>query len=333
MNKLVTLFILSFILSTTACVKDYDPGFDEHVPKLVLNSVFSTDSVFIVNLSTSRSITENTDLNTIEGAKVELFENGQKIEELQASSYQDTSYIYTQFGEELEITTYTTYLSSIRPTPGKSYSIEASKEGFENVYAESQTPTNLTDVVITADLTPTVGAYEEVYLRGNIYVDIDDVAGEKNFYEFQLFLTQEDSIFEYNFENDTIYYTGEVSTSRYKLYANVSDGSGSGSFDDEFELSPKPSQFSDVTFDGTTKRFVLNDVYLYNLEGFATAAYVELELRSVSEDYYNYFTSYEKQSYNQGNFLAEPVIVYNNIENGYGVFAGYSTTVFPIDLE
>lgn len=334
MNKLVTLLALCLLFSTTACVKDYDPGFDEHVPKLVLNSIFSTDSVFVVNVSASRSIAENSDLSTVTGVKMELFENGQKIEELQETSYNDTSYIYTQFGEMVEdITTNTIYLSSIRPTAGKNYSIQASKEGFETIYADSGTPKELTSVVIDYDLTATTGAYEEVFLQGNIYVDINDVAGEKNFYEFQLFLTQQDSIFEYDFANDTVIYTGEISTSRYELYANVSDGSGAGALDKEFDLGPQPSQFSDVTFDGTTKRFVLNDVNIYTFDNFGSRASVNLEVRSVSEDYYNYFTSYEKQAYNEGNFLAEPVIVYNNIENGYGVFAGYSTTIFPIDFE
>ena len=48
------------------------------------------------------------------------------------------------------------------------------------------------------------------------------------------------------------------------------------------------------------------------------------ELRSVSENYYQYHTSLARQEESKDRPFAEPVSVFSNIENGLGIFAGYS---------
>jgi len=48
-----------------------------------------------------------------------------------------------------------------------------------------------------------------------------------------------------------------------------------------------------------------------------------IELFSLSYDAYMYFATSQEQMYAGGPF-SEPVVVYNNINEGYGIFAGYS---------
>lgn len=49
-----------------------------------------------------------------------------------------------------------------------------------------------------------------------------------------------------------------------------------------------------------------------------------LEVVTMSKDYYNYQKSYINQVVNISNPFASPIEVYTNIENGVGIFAGYS---------
>lgn len=315
-----------------ACVRDYDPGFDDHISRLVINSVFAADSSLVVSVSNSKSITDNTSIESLDGVTVELFEDGQKIENLSLEIKTDTNYIYTPTGESMSIVTSNSYTSDHKASAGKTYSITASKEDFETITAITEVPNHLMNVTINTDnltIEETTNEYESSLLRGEIFVDIIDAPNEKNFYEFKLYSIYIDSNYIYYYENDSLAFTG-IQAYRNESYITVSDGSGDNTLSDEFDIDAPIMQFSDVTFDGTIQRFILKDLYLNasNASNFE----MELEVRSISEAYYNYFTSYNKQSYNQGNFLAEPVIVYSNIENGYGIFAGYTSTVFPIDF-
>lgn len=50
---------------------------------------------------------------------------------------------------------------------------------------------------------------------------------------------------------------------------------------------------------------------------------MELQINKVSPAYYNYKETLALQSSINNNPFAEPVSVYSNIRNGYGIFAGY----------
>ena len=61
---------------------------------------------------------------------------------------------------------------------------------------------------------------------------------------------------------------------------------------------------------------------------------IEAELRSVSKDYYTYHTEgYRHETNGDNTFLNDPTVVSNNIENGFGVFAGYTTRSYRAVLE
>jgi Domain of unknown function (DUF4249) len=49
-------------------------------------------------------------------------------------------------------------------------------------------------------------------------------------------------------------------------------------------------------------------------------------LRTVSKDYYDYHLHLSRQQLQQDSFFLTPVVLFNNIENGYGIFAGYQLT-------
>ena len=51
-----------------------------------------------------------------------------------------------------------------------------------------------------------------------------------------------------------------------------------------------------------------------------------IELRAVSKEYYQYFSTISRQNGVSDMPFADPVIVYDNINGGQGVFAGFSTS-------
>ena len=80
--------------------------------------------------------------------------------------------------------------------------------------------------------------------------------------------------------------------------------------------------FSDEIFNGKTYTFnfeIDNSFY----KGYDKHELIFL-LKHLTEAQYKHQVSRELQNWNDGNPFAEPVPVYNNIENGFGIFAGYS---------
>jgi len=334
-NKLIFSFLIAIVMigSFASCVREYDPGFDDHVPKLNVNAVISPDTTITFGVYLSRSTVDTNDVERLRGAIIDLYEDGQKIETITEAVIQDSFLVYYDIGEERwEYYESVSYTSTTEPIVGKNYRIEVNKSGYETAIAETHIPMQTPAVNPETDglrleEVDSGGGFTEKSIEGNLYVDIDDVAGEKNFYEFALYVTYIDSLFEYDEINQELIFDQLISA-RQKISVEVSN-STTTSASDNFGFDAPVSQFSDVRFDGQRTRFSFRNIEAY----IPTNDFeLELEVRFVSEEYYNYFTSYDKYNYNQGNFLAEPVIVFNNIENGYGVFAGYNLVVFPVEF-
>jgi hypothetical protein len=62
-----------------------------------------------------------------------------------------------------------------------------------------------------------------------------------------------------------------------------------------------------------------------------------IQLKNVTEEYYLFKTSYLQGLYNQKENalygMGEPMNVFTNIENGYGVFAGYNDHIVQFAVQ
>ena len=56
-------------------------------------------------------------------------------------------------------------------------------------------------------------------------------------------------------------------------------------------------------------------------------------LRTLSEDQYRYQRTRILQEFSEGDPFSEVVPVYTNVENGFGIFAGYSSDSVMVDIE
>lgn len=71
------------------------------------------------------------------------------------------------------------------------------------------------------------------------------------------------------------------------------------------------------------KDFVLDDNSLIR---------VQVELRTINEEYYRYHSTLTRQLIIRQDPFAEPVTIYNNIEGGFGNFSGFSPFISSSDL-
>jgi hypothetical protein len=207
---------------------------------------------------------------------------------------------YSDFGQ---------YTSSSEKSPqvGKHYELIASAPGFESVSAQSSLP---------APVQIANTAFEWKFNQGtqsdyNYVIDVtfkDDPAVE-NFYEFKLFI-------QYEWFNpqtqDTIKQYSEV-------YIYTDDpGMNNESIDGVL--------FDDKLINGKDTKLRLKGGS-YN--GDNTKFY--LVMRSLNEDLYRYTLTTKLQGYSSGDPFAQPVHVYNNIANGFGIFGGYYETGVKIN--
>jgi len=163
----------------------------------------------------------------------------------------------------------------------------------------------------------------------SVSVNIKDDPDEENFYEVKLLLKL--------FFNDSV--TNTVYQVPIYSYDPVVKN------EEILDYSPAILPFSDKLFNGQTKTidFLYHPPWL-NMSGdgehntYSYGSYrVIVVFREISQQMYYYRKSMIRHLYNQqtDNFevLGDPVQLWSNIANGYGIFAGYTQYVDTIYVE
>lgn len=296
--------VISFVLTCCQTVVELD--LPEKPASLVVNGFFNPDSVFSVSVSKSQYILDNAPITKINNAVVSVFDGDVFLEQL--SFYSDGNYFSSQ---------------NIKPQAGKKYKLTVSASGFNQAEATDAAPagTEITGVD-TGNFFFENEKYFEVKIR------FRDNPAENNFYHLQLFGSFRFFIFDSTGQQviDTISYNEPTEFQSRDLI-----------FDDKNWFDNSGAMFSDELF--ATKGEYQLSVYLYAYSyspDTAMGSYsfdeLEVSLKSVSRDYYRYVVSYQKYKESNGNPFAEPVQVFNNVSNGFGIFAGYSGTRYTINL-
>lgn len=152
----------------------------------------------------------------------------------------------------------------------------------------------------------------------SIRLRIQDPPGEKNHYQIRMIAPARSG------ERDLYFSTRDPSIiADNRIEDPVIDGveafSGTAPF------------FKDVLFDGQA-----HEIELSYAEGVVLASrerLLRVQVLYVSETYYKHLRSALLHEHTQENPFAEPVNIYSNVENGYGVFAGYSSQTFELAVE
>jgi hypothetical protein len=120
--------------------------------------------------------------------------------------------------------------------------------------------------------------------------------------------------------------TGQMTTRNYPIHLESRDPA----IDDENIDSYEGLYFKDVLFEGRDVTLSLEGLYweIGRGSGNNNSLKLTFRLRTISKDYYSYRTTSLLQNFISGDPFAQPVNVYSNVENGFGICSGYSETVF-----
>ncbi len=207
--------------------------------------------------------------------------------------------------EQLENNNTATYCSTILPEIGKTYTLIVKHPKYENISATSSVPDipiisnfNLTDYLANYDIN------SESYLSG-LELNINDDATTDNYYKLDFVISD-------GFLSDC----GGFISNDIVLVT-----------EDLFEFSPIFLYFSDELFNGQT----------YNLSFMASTPQTDKDFsiiykaKSLSKEHYYYTKKmliYQHHKENGEMLQAiEPMLMYSNIQNGYGIFAGFSQKI------
>ena len=269
--------------------------------KLVANCEMNEDSVWMLQLSKSLSVLDNAEIKKIDTAKVKVYEDGQLLEVLQSAGSEGL------------------YFGQSKPKSDKLYRISVDGvAGFDSIYAEGRLPEKayLKDVestVIDSFYQTDDWGYSYGYMDVEFTFTIEDNPNIENFYGIRAYRL------------DTFYLDiDSTQLEVYKQYLSLE-------FDDPiFEESSSWNLLllKDAIFNGQTVKVKAN-TYYYD---YRPGVNIYFECISFNEAAYLYKVSYATHLNVANNPFAEPVQVYSNFENGYGILSGMAITekVMPL---
>jgi hypothetical protein len=192
------------------------------------------------------------------------------------------------------------YVADYTCQPGKQYTIKVIKDG-ETITSSTQIPNSVT---IQSIDTMTI-LNQDGYKNLRIKITINDPANIENYYQFSF------RTISFGYEQILSFPVNQsdfgVTVTSYQSYLITND----------------------KLFNGQSKTFIF-DLDAGNFYDLVTP--LSIVVNGVSKDMFLYYQQLQKYQNAQNSFLAEPVMMYTNIENGLGIFAGYSSHITNIDV-
>lgn len=294
MKKIYAPLFLMIIFA--ACVKPVELDIPEFEPTPVVNCFFNVNEPFNVHISKTKSKFDTLMCN-VENAWVGIYTH-------------DTLLINLEHTEQGWYT-----MEGILPKVGVLYTLKVEIPDFKTITATDSIPSTFSEFSFTS-YQKSAWFDEDGRGCGVMMFEIDDKPGS-NFFEVQYIARQE----YYREELDSV-----VTTYRFDALQCI----------DPFVIEDQIRRvFSDRFFDGQKYNLKLMG---FNLDYYVSKDFTEfiINVTQGSTSFYKYRLTYYKHRESQyADFWnpIEPVIMYSNIENGYGVFAGYHTKSYSISIE
>ena len=303
---LIPLCFLLFVAAT--CERSVDLGIEEPDPRLVVISNFTSNMEMQVEVTRSRYIEDATPKTYILDATVEIFQGEDFIEQFELVSgpaVPSPFYTSTDFVPEVNVL----------------YNIKVDAPGFDPVMAQSKIPAPIEiGALQVKDLEQKPGTNEgEISYSYTVLLTFFDPAEEKNYYHLNFYQQI------HNIQRLEGVITILSSYLEQIDFSPINDNNSSIAFFNGGILF----EDGDLNGNAITNTFVLNKTIQSETEQLGQ---MFVELRSVSEEYYRYYNSLSRQQNSGGPPFSEEVILYNNIENGLGVFAGYNMDIDSIQV-
>lgn len=329
LSIIFTLVAFGFV----ACESTVEVEIPRSNAEPVLNAFFNPDSVWSVELSKNRYILDNNRFEGLPEAVVEIWQGDQLVTELPYQRYDALK------GQSIY------RAANAYPEAGSFYTIRVEHPDYSTLVASSQVPSPPQIISASLDVLdvrqdPSLSSNKVAY---GLTLRLDDPP-ENNFYSLSLILRYE--------QFGAIDINGNDSLLLKETDLLVSIQSDNPVVDNVFGNYRDELLFRDVSFNGQQYEmkiygaFEVDDPRYLQLFGEGAAlnenAYdkegnivrqagdivglntLNVILRNTTEEYYNYNYTRDLQASVENNPFAQPVQVFDNIEGGLGVFAGYN---------
>ncbi|MCB9251098.1 MAG: DUF4249 domain-containing protein [Flavobacteriales bacterium] len=285
MKKSLLYLLVFFLLS--GCEEEVPlDTLEPYTEKLVVNEFFNNQDVFSIQISVSKNAYKTPEPVVLDSSKlkISLLENNTSI-----------PLLYNAFDK--------VFYTNTKPSAGKLYTLSVSSSGYPSVKANGSMPGLLTGKKVE---------YVEdggIDMQGNtsdlLKITFKDDPNTKDYYKLNFFYYSElvDKLNAFDFELKDI--LSAVNTIKTR----------DGGF-----------LFSDESFNGQSK--TLTAVPPFGLVKANTTFKYLIRIERLSEDYWKYNTTLEQYrggldgGVNGTNLFGGAVVVYTNVKNGLGIFAG-----------
>lgn len=273
--------------------------------QLVLNGHLSPDAPLMVSVTNNIPFTSTTlALRNIPDARVELWENGQKVEEglfVPSGSFgtggSDIEKMYPEYFKYRAF-----YSFNSVPKTGKSYTVRVNAPGYPSLEAVDLVPENAVNAVRVQPLT-----LDRAANQLGVAVDFELVELD-SYFHLLFFIREKGKPVE---EQVQVNLNGEGVVDADANGVGFSGGINSG-------ILYSPEVFSAPS---NTRLLVLQDPK-FGLTGFEYE--IRAELRTVSKSYYEYYVSVIQQKEKLNDRFSTPTLIFNNVQGGLGNLSAYT---------
>lgn len=332
LNRIIPLIFLILIIQS--CEEILQIKIPDSGPMLTVNCILNDREPIQMRISASQPYPPITDTDlVIKNAIVKLYEDDVYIEDL---AYQETFNVMSI----PRVTAAYHSLNQFRPRTDHSYSIRVSSPGFPDANSSTYLPDPVPIISIDTSTVFTMsGRYQ--YKTLECKIKFRDPSLTRNYYKLSLTrtglyylspgsipgysgtFTVKQTIPFYCHDLNAVYFR-RPPESQILVTQDMEEG----------EAMPNKIYMADDSFDGKIyDLIVMIPVYLLSDKAFPQHGEkfimrkINFELSSINEEYYRYARSNYIQVYKKNDFFSEPCYVYNNINNGTGIFSGSSASV------
>jgi hypothetical protein len=327
--QIITLAILSIIIGSS-CTKEIEFNEKTLEPKLVVNAICTLDSLITVEVSANKPIPGyETNFKLFTDATVKLYVDGLETEQLEYIGSSKTGYPCAIYG------------SKSKAESRKLYKIEVSHNDYKTT-ATGEMQMGKKVPVLEVTTTPIINVVynSENSKKIEATLTFSDPADEENYYRLVVSYRIGKDQSHPDSNGDTIHLV-QVMDYAFSYNGIESDDPVFSNNENADEMLFESSKsmytvFTDELFNGKTYdlNFYLSDNLTYDLQRLDIARgdfyIIKFELQSLTKDTYYYIKSLGSSMWSNDDLFSEPVQVFNNIENGLGIFGGCSSSVYSL---
>lgn len=307
--------LLALPLALLGCEKELEYDVESPEASLVVNSIVAHDSLWQVEVSTTAGPGQGQQIRSLKDAVISIYEDGSPINDIVLDSMDAQPGFLGNLdgGRNGTVKLYFHRTAVTRGHAGRNYELRVSHPNYKTVYSTSVIPR-------AARIRLRSGNGQAILIGGESYSPIDfgiQDEGSLNYYAVEVWVSKTEGV---DPESRIDFYSADKVLTENAVFTDDTHT--------DQRLYPKTSGvfFSNQRFPG--KEYGMRIFVQSSLLN--SADDVRVRVLRLSPELYRFAVSYQKQLLNQENPFAEPAQVYSNIQNGTGIFGGYSVTELAI---